>query len=77
MRFVLIAMPQNKQIKLGFSKYGLTLFLSYAYHVVLVGQMSTVYREVHRLHGTGHVLEVLEATGRCALCELYLSDLQS
>jgi len=53
----------------------LTVFLSYANHVVLVGQMSAIDREVHRLHCAGNFVEILKATGRRTLSELDLGDL--
>lgn len=37
--------------------------------------MPTVDREVHRLHGARHALEILKASGRRPLRELYLRDL--
>lgn len=50
--------------------------MSYANHVVLVGQVSAVDREVHRLHRAHRVLEILEAPVRRPALKLYLGDLQ-
>lgn len=62
-------------LRLGGSM-SLTLLLPYANHVILVGQMSSIDREIHRLYRTHRIVEILKATVRRPLWKLYLCDLK-